>query len=755
MSRAEEIVAENEVFSAAGEVRENKRRGREDFRGSGGIDPHSIGVITRYMRDEAQKIPAENEPVAWKKITLNDGQEFYIGEISLQGEDFTVVNYLADFAVARQRATSTNPGDVSVIRGFDLPKTGNYITDYFDDEISAMREIHEAQVSSLIEEGFSQDEAQTSARMVRDEILLKALEESRDDEMRNIMRTLQAGQYEIIQAPRNSFMTIQGGPGTGKTAVALYRLAYLLVNFRDLKPSEILFVGPSQSFYEYIKSLIPQIAEQSVHYASIESLTNFSGRINETLDSKEVQTLKQSRKVLDLVSRGLWNRIKPPTDDYTFGQLVLPASLHNEYLTQAKTELRYSLGRSRLKTLIQNRFLSGRFEQRLEERDLESVIQSIWPRLSPMEFLRDFFNNRERIFDAANDEFTISEISSLYRPFSEKVSEYQWSPADVGILDYLSWLFDLDFPKYKYIVVDEAQDLTPAQRLSVARRSLDGSMLLLGDLAQSSRVNGVRDWSELHKDLLHAGVSWKATPSHQELTISYRLPKQIVEEINISGVLAAISDELPPLRGIRRGDESWWWWEFPPISDEDFVSEDFFSDRISEIIDDIKSDESYAPQRSIALIVSDEVSAELVEGLNSRFSELKIHTPDQAKGREYDYVIVLNPEQIVTNSEFGLQELYISYTRATQRLDVMISEKPDNYFFLTDDEDIDLSLDLRTNLIDSPITYADFSSIEEDILDRVTNHVASVIRDFVPRRLWSTSLVAVQGQLNGPEFEDR
>lgn len=145
---------------------------------------------------------------------------------------------------------------------------------------------------------------------------------------------------------------------------------------------------------------------------------------------------------------------------------------------------------------------------------IDQAVDRVWPSHTPQSFLRELLGSRERLIDAAGEDFTASDVQKLVRPPSEKLADERWSDADVALLDELDQIINGSPMTYRHIVVDEAQDLSGMQLRSVRRRSADGSYTIVGDLAQGTGPSAIDSW-EVVVDALGTGVTprWSSSTS--------------------------------------------------------------------------------------------------------------------------------------------------------------------------------------------------------------------------------------------------
>ena len=295
---------------------------------------------------------------------------------------------------------------------------------------------------------------------------------------------------------------------------------------------------------------------------------------------------------------------------------------------------------------------------------IDAALERLWPSLTPQQFLRDLLASRERLVAAAGDDFTAGDVNRLLRTPANRLTEETWSDADIALLDEASILINGQGTTYRHVVIDEAQDLSPMQLRSARRRSRNGSMTVVGDIAQSTGPWAREAWAEV-VDALRQDLPAEV----EELTLGYRVPEQIYSLAARLLPEAAPSVTVP--RIVRVGP-----------SDPDLIqcAEDQRIERA------LASAKEYAGRGLfVGLIVADSMRADLVTALTEAgiawsdaskgdlSKSINVLSAEQAKGLEFDAVVLIEPEAIVEESESGLRLLYIALTRSTRYLTVVYS----------------------------------------------------------------------------------
>ncbi len=389
------------------------------------------------------------------------------------------------------------------------------------------------------------------------------LERARTGEMLDIVATIQAEQDEIIRAPLELLLSVQGGPGTGKTAVGLHRAAFLLYNHPPLSRDGVLVLGPSRAFLRYIAQVLPSLGEEAVVQTTVTDIApKAKVRVHEPM---EIRRLKGDLRMAELLQRALDGRRSRLETDASlrvrFARATLPTARVNDLVTSITARPGpYKAGRLALRARLVSEARrvfrsSGRlgadepwFERELmATEEFGTLLNSLWPAVSPTALVRDLLASSNQLQRYGAGLFDQSECSLLLRARLPGVTGTTWSVDDLALLDEASFLTGGRTRTYGHIVVDEAQDLTPMQFRMIARRAPSGSVTVLGDLAQATGPWSYGDWNEVREIL--AGGSAQA--HHTELTLGYRAPGRVLDFA--SRLLPAAAPGVAPTTSIRRG----------------------------------------------------------------------------------------------------------------------------------------------------------------------------------------------------------
>jgi DNA helicase IV len=561
-----------------------------------------------------------------------------------------VVNWQAPAARAFYTATVAEPQGVALRRRFRTD--GRRLLDLYDEPL----------------DGSAGDVVHGVA-----DILLEELERSRDEHMRDIVATIQADQYRLITREPEGVLVIQGGPGTGKTAVGLHRASWLLYTYRrELERSGVLVVGPNPVFMDYVSHVLPMLGEERVEQRAVNELVNGIEAVR--LEPEEVVRLKADARMARVIAAAVRKLPQLPDE-------LLAIRLEGVELRLAPEEVAgligdaqaestdHAAGRERLRMKIVRAFYE-RYTARLGNAayhsfdDIESTLRSggfltrtlnaLWPRPKAEQLVRRLLTNDEQLAAAADGVLDGNEQRLLLSHRGRG-----WSDADLALLDEARALLDGAEPARGHLIVDEAQDLTPMQLRMLARRS-SGAVTILGDIAQSSGPVAYTGWDELVR-LLAPDVS----PTVEELRLAYRVPAEVMELA--LPLLPLIAPAVTPPIAYRSGDE-------PPRlvrAEPGRVVATAVREAGLEALRDGRT----------GLIAPDEILAEIEPLLphpETAFDELsspiQALTPRAAKGLEFDRVVLVEPGVIARGGLEGLRALYVALTRATKTLVVVHAE---------------------------------------------------------------------------------
>ena len=482
------------------------------------------------------------------------------------------------------------------------------------------------------------------------DFLLEELERNRDVHMRDIVATIQADQYRLITHDPATPLVIQGGPGTGKTAVGLHRASWLLYTHREtLARRGVLVVGPNPTFMEYVSHVLPALGEEAVEQRAVGELVD--GLAAELRDPADVAALKADLRLVEVIRRAAELRLAAEPEELAIrleGSFVWVREREvRELVEAAREELGTTLAaRERFRMSLLRRLYEeyGRVlgpaavrsfdevERALRSRGyLDRVLKAAWPVVAPDRLVRSLLTSPRALAEASDGVLDASERRLLHRRGPG------WSLEDVALVDEARALLASPPRAYGHVIVDEAQDLSPLQLRMVARRAREGSLTILGDVAQAT---GAVLWSSWDEVLPHLPRGDEAAV--EELRHAYRVPREIMEVA--LPLLHAIAPGVAPPVSYRTGAA-------PPVvrrvAEEHLVAEAFHA-------------AAAAPDGLVAVILPDALAADAPSD-----ELVPVLRPRDAKGLEFDHVVVVEPALI------ALRELYVALTRPTKTLVVL------------------------------------------------------------------------------------
>ena len=674
MSANPELEAEQAYIDRAYECLERTRAAARAVRHEVQTGPGGT-FQARYERDvlieQADQRLAQtdlgDQSLCFGRIDQVGGDRFYIGRIAVSDEtsEPVIVDWRAPIAEPFYRATGREP--MGLVRRRHFATSGRVLRG-IDDEFF----------------GEARDELQAGA-VVGQGALISALEEARSGKLGDIVATIQGEQDEVIRAPLPGILVVQGGPGTGKTVVALHRAAYLLYTHRfPLEGQGVMVIGPNRLFLSYIEQVLPSLGEAGVEIAVLADLVphiRASG-----VDAPEVARLKGELRICDLLHKAVRDRQRPLRET-----AIIPLGVERlrvtredsmELITSARRRARTHNGGRRFLVEGFFRLLASKMREPLEWHvvrdrtkslpETREALERMWPLLTPAELLNDLFGSAALTRLAGSKWFSDDELALLHRKRADDAETIVWSTNDVPLLDEALEVLGAR-PKHKdedairtygHIVVDEAQDLSPMELRVVDRRSLNGSMTIVGDIAQATSASGHTSWDSILRHLPQ-----RREPHRAELLIGYRVPAPSMDLA--SRVLALAAPGLRPPRSIREAGD-------PPIV-QATTAERFGPDLCGAVRREVEA----VGSGSVAVICPtgwvDRVEAALSAGgvdfgqaHRGRFDHQVTVAPiTLVKGLELDACIVVDPQAVLDGEYRGAQTLYVGLTRATKRLSII------------------------------------------------------------------------------------
>ncbi|MFC5285897.1 HelD family protein [Actinokineospora guangxiensis] len=573
--------------------------------------------------------------------------------------------------------------------------------------------------------------------------LLAALNATRQGVMRDIVETIQAEQDEVIRSALTGVLVVQGGPGTGKTAVALHRAAFLLYTHRELLARRgVLIVGPNATFLKYIGQVLPSLGETGVLLQTVGDL--FPGVTATGLESQEAAEVKGRVEMVEVLRRAVGDRQVVPEEplvievervEMTLTPAEIAAAgdrarrsgrLHNHAREVFEREIVETLTRQEAQRLgaefLDACDLADIRRELAADDEVRAAVAELWPTLTPQRLLTDLYADDDRLAAA------MPEHPQAERALLRRAPEQPWTPADAPLLDEAAELLGVDDRAeraraaqrqrdaenyaqgvldilqledeadpdillahdlidagrlaerqedtdhrtaaeraaadrdwtFGHVIVDEAQELSAMAWRVLMRRCPARSMTLVGDVAQTGALAGADAWADVLTP--YVADRWRRA----ELTVNYRTPAEIMAVA--TEVLTRVGAPVEPPTSVRESGHVPW------------------SRRTTELAAAAAGEAARDREGTLAVLVpqrlADDVGAAVLGAVPDAAvgerpdleSRVAVLTVRQAKGLEFDEVLLVEPAAVVAESARGLNDLYVALTRATQRLGVLHTE---------------------------------------------------------------------------------
>jgi len=633
---------------------------------------------------------AAHDGLVFGRLNLVDGESRYIGRIGVRDEDreILLIDWRAPAAAVFYQATAQDPA--GVVRRRVLRCAGDKVVGVEDDLLDA-------------------ENAPEDLVIVGEGALLASLSRARDSTMHSVVATIQKEQDDAIRAPSRGATVIGGGPGTGKTVVALHRAAYLLyTDRRRFEAGGVLVVGPSSVFMHYIERVLPSLGETSVTLRSLGEVVD--GVRAAAHDEPIAAAAKGSARMVPVLRRLASSpQAGEPTDfRYFYKDDVLTldarelAAIRRGLLANLKRNRAYSRVPAAVAAALWHKVNGERALDKGETGFLDTVssddrfaefVEAWWPPVEAVDLWRTL---PERIGELANGAFSPDEVAALRAswesgdpsPLDGSSVPAGGAPSieDVALIDELRYLVgeirreedqDDDLPRqmmsferrerderedglrstssidddgYAHVLVDEAQDLSPMQWRMLARRGRYASWTIVGDAAQSS-------WPNPDESAQARAAALEGMPLHEfRLSTNYRNSAEIYD---LAAQVARKAITNPDLAdAVRRTGEE------PQHAVVESV----------ELLDRVATEAVAtldAVEGTVAVVVGRADIGRVAEALAHLAEEhprLRVLDGIDTKGLEFDGVVVVEPDAITDEAESGWRTLYVVLTRATQRL---------------------------------------------------------------------------------------
>lgn len=720
------------------------------------IGQAGTGLQARVERDvsvaeqsgQLSALNAVDSGLCFGRMDLADGARHHIGRIGMRQDDAERTPLLIDWRapVARPFYLATGHEPMGLRRRRHITTKARTVTALHDEILD---------LADATRTGYEDHDA--------DAVLLAALGAERTGRMSDIVQTIQAEQDRIIRAPQRGVLVVEGGPGTGKTAVALHRAAYLLYAHREqLARRAVLIVGPNPAFLGYIGEVLPSLGETGVLLSTMAEL--FPGVRATGTDTQQAAAVKGRAEMADVLARVVRDRQTLPesvplVDHEDSGTLPEPALeidhqehgtllLHREMAYEARDRARATgLPHNLARPHFAFRIIDALTEQLVDRlgadpyggpnllgpddiaqlgkeiatsAEVHSAVDELWPSLTPQRVVADFLAEPEAQLPCEQAEMI-------------RRTKGSWTPADVPLLDEAAELLGVDDSAeraaaeaerqdriayaqgvlelsqgsktyefedeesevlaahdiidaermaerqeeadhrsaaaraaadrtwaFGHIIVDEAQELSAMAWRLLMRRCPTRSMTLVGDPAQTGDAAGCGSWQEILEP--YVGDRWQ----HNRLGVNYRTPAEIMELA--AEVRRSEDPAFEPPRSVRSTGVRPW---------EVAVAPDELARTVAERVAEVPYEGRLAVIAPAGLHAA--LAAELPDVPSGGEPDLTrpvvLLDPRQAKGLEFDTVILVEPELIRAGSPHGTNDLYVALTRATQRLGVVRTDR--------------------------------------------------------------------------------
>lgn len=634
-------------------------------------------VRVAMLGRRARTLGAAEHHLCFGRIDGADGRSLHIGRTGLSdGDDQLLVDWRAEAARPFYAATAAHP--MGLRRRRHLALDGRRVTRVSDEILD--------------------DSEPGPHDVVGDGPLLEAISARRTGRMRDVVATLQAEQDAIIRSAHRGVTVVEGGPGTGKTVVALHRAAYVLAGFDEARTDGVLVLGPGTRFLDYIAEVLPSLGENDVAMSTADRLVaDALGLAGVPAAGHELRRAAGDARLADELA-AIVRDYQAPSVTLTVLVDGDPVTLDEHALAEARetaggTGLPHNQARALFKDLVvefvadevQARarvFLAkldedievltggvnvdkaaagdlarlgfapddgGKFghaaavaeldpgalqAELAEDVALERAVEGAWPHLVAQDVVLDLLD--------AHPDLTAPGLA----PSDDAPA---WTTAHLPLLDEAEHLLDGPPARiYGHVVVDEAQELTAMQWRSVLRRCPGRSMTVVGDLAQAGPATGAASWA----DALGADLARRADV--RTLTVCYRTTAEVLEVA--APLLARIAPDQAPTRAVRHGDMPR---RVAAASGE----------LVAAVVREAGALTAAGPDDLVAVVAADARVREVADALDG--TQVKVVPVSQVRGLEFDAVVVADPDGITAARPGGERDLYVALTRPTRSLTVV------------------------------------------------------------------------------------
>lgn len=491
--------------------------------------------------------------------------------------------------------------------------------------------------------------------------LLAALKGKTTGHMHQVVATIQAEQFRLMEFDADKTLVVQGGPGTGKSIVGLHRVSVLIYRSEgQLAEGDILVVGPSDVFVRYIEKVLPSLGRTAVEHRAITGV-GAHGVLAQRRDSGRAREVKGGVVMAEVLARFLEQRITTDMDELEIKPGVyLRGKELQAVLAETRRKLPYMVRRDNVRESM-IRQLGTRINGR---DDVKNALNRIIPDRSESQAVHDVLSGRKYLAEAAEGLLTLEEQAAIAKP-SGNQNDAVWFIDDLPLVDEAAYLLrgSSAIDQYQHILVDEAQDLSPMQLRVLSRRvASGGAATILGDLAQSTSPWAPDDWKE------HLAAGGIEADEIAELTASYRIPVPLLDYAN--QLLQVIDVRTAPSRSVIEEGED------PSVIEADSRGD---GHRLAaDVVDSIIY--TGAKDGQIGVIGDDDDLAGVSRALEDReiehtWAARSLTTPvtlvpyEEAKGLEFNYVVVMEPGKLYRSDPvLGPRRLFVAATRARDDL---------------------------------------------------------------------------------------
>ncbi len=685
----------NEAYSALDTQLSYYHQQLERVRRQGGTGTPSTrterdSFATHYENSLTQLRNVENRLVLGR-IDTNDKKVIHIGRTTLRNKEQNII--LTDWRAPQSepfyQATAAHPQNIA--RRRHIQTRFRKVTNIEDEFLAG------------------NNDKNNEITLTGEGALFAAMNRARDGKMSDILATIQGEQDRIIRADAQGILVVQGGPGTGKTAVALHRAAYLLYTHRKhFSRSGILIVGPSKNFLNYIDQVLPALGESdTVSLTIAELLPNVTVTATESADIAEIK----GRTIwAEITTKAISSILQKPATNTAFIDIdgktitLTPEEIKQAQINARNTHKPHNEAREiyakQLVKLLAKKLASEKgtdiehdtwiMADVAGDPDVRRIVNRHWLPADEKWLLRHLFKWPE-VLKTVAPQLNASERAKLKRDPKNGFTE-----ADIAILDEMAAklgtikndaktnalirenneLFytasghaladravaDRNWT-YGHVIVDEAQELSPLQWRMIARRNPAHSMTLVGDLDQLPNGKPGQTWQEILGKL---GTKHRV----EKLTISYRTPKEILEYA--TKLMDALQHPVRKVQAVREISNSCIVKKTTPTT--------LLTDLKETLTQEIANmDIEYGKNQGTLAIIAPVQLHPYLQSLLSTLDfctnstqltgrKISLHTPRETKGLEYDITVLLEPQNIFMQAP---GDLYVSLTRATKKMIIL------------------------------------------------------------------------------------